>query len=946
MTRPFVLASLALALACSSSPKQAATPPVTDAPAAADEEVKGTPIPLDPAVRTGKLDNGLTYFIRKHEQPKERAMLWLAVDAGSVLEDDDQRGLAHFVEHMAFNGTERFAKNTLIDFIEKAGMDFGADLNAYTSFDETVYMLTVPTDDGKLVSLGLDVLEDWAGALSFDPAEVDKERGVVVEEWRLGRGAGQRAFDKQWPIFLEGSKYADRKPIGEKEILEKAPPATLRRFYDDWYRPDLMAVIVVGDVDPDAMLKEIEKRFGDLEKPAKTRQREAIEIPLEERTRAAIVTDDETSFGQVSLAIKGPLTPVRTEEEFRAELVEDLFHEMLRARLGELRRKPDAPFVFAFTSTSAMGRSVDIFRLFAGAKPGQADKALDVLTTEVERVHRHGFVPTELERAQADLVRQLERAVTEEAKAESRQFAFQIVRHFLEDEALPSRAKSLELANKFLPGITLEEVNALAGKWTARKDRVVMASGASRDKMPTEKEMLAIVEAAGKRDIDPYVDTVGSGTLMASKPEPGSIAKTEHIEEIGVTVWTLGNGVRVVVKPTDFKNDEVRLYAWSPGGTSLAPTAKYRTAASASAIVGQAGLGEHDATAIEKMMAGKVAWVNPFIDELEEGLRGNASPQDLETMMQMVHLRFTAPRKDQEAFEAWKGQQEAFVKNRDLDPMSTFFEKLTAFSNNDHPRRKFVTMEELGKVNLPGAFEFYQDRFADAGDFTFVFVGNVDVARLEELSKLYLATLPSKSRKENWKDPKITYPRGNKTFELSKGQDPKSFVYVTYHGNAKWSPEAEDDLDMLAEVLDIRLREVLREEMSGVYGAFSNGNIERRPKQRYTYSIGFGCAPENVDKLKRAVYEEINKIKQSGIGPEYIEKLKEQRRRKLETDRRRNEFWERQLAKHFRYGTDPKAILEIEEKQIERVNSDTVKKAARRYLQNQRIEGVLVPETK
>jgi zinc protease len=942
MRRPIAICSLALLLACSAAPKQA-TPPTGDTQAPVAEEVAGTPIPLDPAVRTGKLDNGLTYFIRKHEQPKQRAQLWLAVDAGSVLEDDDQRGLAHFVEHMAFNGTERFAKNTLIDFIEKAGMDFGADLNAYTSFDETVYMLTVPTDDGKLVTLGLDVLEDWAGALSFDAGEVDKERGVVIEEWRLGRGAGQRTFDKQWPIFLEGSKYADRKPIGEKDILEKAPVDTLKRFYKDWYRPDLMAVIVVGDVDPDAMQKEIEKRFGDLKNPDKARQRGNIEVPFQERTRAAIVTDDEQSFGQVSLAIKGPLTPVRTEEEYRTELLEELFHGMLRSRLGELRRKPDAPFVFAFTSTSSMGRAVDVFRMFAGAKPGEADKALELLTTEVERVRRHGFVDTEFQRAQADLMRQLERAVTEEAKAESRNYAFQITRHFLDDEALPSRSKKLELAKKFLPGVTLKEVNALAGQWTERKDRVVSASGASRDKMPSEKELLAIVDAASKRDIDPYVDTVGSGTLMASKPEPGTIAKEEQIDPIGVSVWTLGNGVRVVVKPTDFKNDEVRMYAWSPGGTSLVPTAKYRTAASAAAIVGQSGMGEHDQTAIEKMMAGKVAWVSPFIDELEEGLRGNASPQDLETMMQMVHLRFTAPRKDAEAFASWRGQQEAFVKNRDLDPMSTFFEKLTAFSNNDHPRRKFVTMAELGKVNHDAAFDFYGDRFADASDFTFVFVGNVDPAKLQELAKVYLATLPTKGRKENWKDPKINHPRGSKTFELKKGQDPKSFVYVTYHGTAKWTPEAEDDLDMLSEVLDIRLREVLREEMSGVYGAFSNGNIERRPKQRYTYSIGFGCAPENVDKLKRAVYEEINRIKQAGVGDEYIEKLKEQRRRKLETDKRKNEFWERQLAKHFRYGTDPKAILEAEEKQIERVNSDTIKQAAKRYLQNQRIEGVLVP---
>ena len=825
-------------------------------------------------------------------------------------------------------------------------MDFGADLNAYTSFDETVYMLTVPTDDKKFVKLGLDILEDWSGALTFDPTEVDKERGVVIEEWRLGRGAGQRTFDKQWPIFLAGSKYAKRKPIGDKKILETAPPKTLRRFYKDWYRPNNMAVIVVGDIDPAKIEAQIKKRFGDLKNPKNPRPREIVDVPLKNKTRAAIVQDDEQSFAQVSLAIKGPYKPVVTEEQFRDDLVEDLFHGMLRARLSEIQRKPDSPFVFAFTFTNSMGKAVDIFRLWAGAKPGKADKVLEVLTTEVERVRRHGFLKSEFARQKKEFIRELERAVKEEDKAESRGYAFRLVRHFLGDEALPSKSKRLELVKKFLPGITLDEVNATAGIWTSRKDRVVMAAGASRDAMPTKKELLAIVDTVSKRKVAPYTETATAESLIAKAPTAGTVTNVEKHDAIGVTVWTLSNGAKVVVKPTDFKNDEVRMYAFSPGGTSLVPTKHYRTAASASGILAQSGLGEFDATQLEKMMAGKVVRVTPWINELEEGLRGTGSPEDLETMMQMIHLRFTAPRKDGEAFKAWKGRMEAFVKNRDLNPTAYFFEKLTAFRHKNHPRRKFLTVEALEQVDHARAFKFYKDRFADAGDFTFVFVGNVEKSQLKKLAKTYLASLPTTGRKENWKDVGIKRPSGVKVLKLEKGQDPKAFVYTTYHGKTKWTPQAEDDMEMLAEVLEIRLREVLREEMSGVYGAFSRGEIDRRPKHYYEYSIGFGCAPENVDKLKRAVAEQIAKIKQEGVSQDYIDKVKELRRRKLQTDKRKNRFWVRQLTKHFRHGTDPNKIIAIEKKAIERVSSKNVQNAARKFLKSNRVEGVLLPEAK
>jgi zinc protease len=917
------------------------TTPTPDATADVDDSPA---LPMDPAIRTGKLANGMTYYIRKHGKPEKRVYLWMAVDAGSVLEDDDQKGLAHFVEHMAFNGTKRFEKNALIDFLEKSGVDFGADLNAYTSFDETVYQLKVPTDDPALVAKGLDILEDWSNALTFDAKEVDKERGVVVEEWRLGRGAGQRIFDKQWPIYLEGSKYADRKPIGEKDILEKAPVDTLKRFYSDWYRPDLMAIVVVGDIDPAAMQKEIEARFGKLKNPAKPRPRPEIPVPMLDKTRAAVITDAEASSTSVSVVIKGPAHSIKTENDYRRDLVESMFHGMLRARLDEIRQQPDSPFTFAFSSTGSMRRAVELFDLSAGVKGGRVEDALKTLLVEVERVKQHGFLASELDRERARSLRRYERNVADQETVDGRAYAFGTVRRHLDREAMPSRELELELAKKFLPGITLEEVNALAGAWTKRTDRVVLASGPARDKMPSDKELLAVASSVAGTKVAAYEDKGAGSDLMATKPTPGKITKTETLSEIGVTVWTLSNGAKVVVKPTDFKKDEVLFEGFSPGGHSKVEQKRYDSAANASAIVGRSGIGSHDAVTLRNLLAGKVANVSAFVGELEEGVRGNGSPQDLELMLQLIHLQMTAPRKDPDAFTSWKTSTAEFVKNRDLNPQQVFFEKFNAFRWNNHPRRQPMTVETLERVDHDAALTIYKDRFADAGDFTFVFTGNLDLAKFQPLVETYLASLPTTGRKEKWKDVGAKAPSGDKRIEVAKGVDPKSFVMMTFHGNSKYNPDAEDDIEILADVMDIRLREVLREDMSGVYGAFSNGSLVRRPRQTYAYTIGFGCAPENAQKLQDAVASIIASIKRDGVSEDYLEKVREKRRRQLETSMRENRFWMGQLTEHYRYGTDPKKILEIE-KSLERVTSDNVKKTAKKFLNaGSRVTGVLMPE--
>ena len=936
---PF-LVSLAL-VAC--NPKPAADGTVTPGTATTATAPDDSPaLALDSAVRTGTLPNGLTYFIRKHEKPEKRVMLWLAVNAGSVLEDDDQRGLAHFVEHMAFNGTARFEKNTMTDFFERSGMEFGADVNAYTSFDETVYQLQVPTDDLALMKTGWDVLEDWATSVKFSSEEFEKERGVVVEEWRLGRGAGQRIFDKQFPVVLAGSKYAARKPIGDKTILETAPVERIKAFYKDWYRPNNMAVIVVGDIDLDKTEAEITARFGKLDNPESPRERVAVAVPLLDETRVSVQSDKEMTLTQVSVSIKGPRVGFATENDYRASLVDSLFHGMLRARLGELSQEPTSPFAFAVSYTASMGRAVDVFSLLAGAKPGQAKAAMNALLVEAERIAQHGFVESELKRIKAEHLRDLERALAEADTTDVRSYTSGLVNHFLEGEVMLSAADDLALAKRYLEGVTIEDVNTLGKTWMGRKDRVLSAAGPTTEKMPSDKELLALAAGVASQDITPWEDDDTGATLMAATPKPGTIVNKETIKEIGVSVWTLSNGARVVIKPTDFKNDEVQFSAFSPGGHSLAAAEIFDTAQYADGIVSQSGVGEHDEVALGKLLTGKVVRLRPWIDELEEGMQGSASPRDLDALLQLTHLYFTAPRKDTSAFTAWKGQMNAFVKNRDLNPQAVFFDEFGKAASGNHPRRQPPTSKEIAAVDLDAAHTFYKDRFADAGDFTFMFVGNVDEAKLETLAATYLASLPTSGRKEKWRDVKVKPPKGIKKVRVNKGQDPKSFVMLSFHGKSKWSNDIEDDLDMLASALSIRLREILREDMGGVYGVFSNGGIERRPATRYQYVVGFGCSPDNVEKLSGAVFDLVKKVKKEGIDAKTVDKLKQQRKRALETEMKENRFWMQELSEHFRYGTDPRGILELGGR-VERVSSERIRRAARAYVGSQYIDAVLMP---
>ncbi|MCM2316321.1 MAG: insulinase family protein, partial [Thermoanaerobaculia bacterium] len=817
VTASLVALLLALGFAgCASTVPAAAPapPPVVSLSALPLDAVAG----VDSRICTGRLENGLTYYVLPHRKPEKRAQLWLAVNAGSTLEDDDQQGLAHFVEHMAFNGTEKYPKQEIVDYIELIGMDFGADLNAYTSFDETVYTLAVPTDDPKLVTTGLDILHEWAHGITFDAAEIDKERGVVLEEWRLGQGAGERIFNKQSPVIFHQSRYAQRLPIGKPEILRTAQRDALTRFYRDWYRPDLMAIIAVGDFDPDTMERQIRELFGELRGPAAPRPREEFGIPPHAGTLYSAVTDPEMPTTMVSIDTRMPHRRETTIGDYRRIVAERIFHGMMGARFDEIRQRPDAPILGAWSYTGGITRTVDNFGRGAQAKEGKSKEALALLLEETARVVQHGFTDGELDRAKKRALRSMQNAVVERDKTESAAFAEEIVRNFLEGEQMPGIEAELALYERFLPEITLDEMNAMASAWGGESNRVVLMSGPEKTPLPPTESLASIVRAAEARSLEPWSDGAPLGPLVKNPPAPGPVVAARMDELLGLTEWTLSNGVKVVLKPTDFQNDEIVLSGFSPGGSSLASDAEWPNARFGSSIAAEGGVGDLDRVSLRKTLAGRLASGNAWIGELEEGVSGRSSKDDLETMLQLVWLSVTSPRRDETAFAAWKARAIEQVRNTRLDPESSFWEDMAAALADNHPRRKPVTPEDLERVDLDASLAFFRARFADMGDFTFVIAGNIDLEAAKPLVERWIGGLPSSGRKETWRDIGVRRPAGVKSVEVRKGSEPKSSFYMSFHGPAPWSRENAIDAQLLSDVMNIRLREVLREDMGGVYG--------------------------------------------------------------------------------------------------------------------------------
>jgi zinc protease len=903
-------------------------------------------LPLDPQVRAGRLDNGIRYLIRRNTRPEQRAELMLTVNVGSVLEDDDQRGLAHFVEHMAFNGTRNFEKQELVSYLESIGMRFGADLNAYTGFDETVYMLTVPTDTGTALQTGIQILEEWAHNVSFDPAEIDKERGVVVEEWRLGQGAGARMRDQVFPVLFQNSRYAERLPIGTRESLETFTHDRLIRYYRDWYRPELMSVIAVGDFDPAAVEAMIRERFSTLTAPAEARPRTVYPVPDHDQPMVVIATDPEATSTSVDVYFKQPVGEKGTYGAYRRSIIENLYNGMLNARFSEIARRADPPFIGAGSSVGGLVRTRASYSLGAGVPEGGVITGLDAILTEGLRVARHGFTDTELEREKRDLLRFYETAYAERDKTESSTYANEYVRHVLEDESVPGIALEFDLVKRYMPDITLEQVNALASTWMSEQNRVVVVQTPRKEgvALPTGQEILGVFATVAQKEITPWVDIVADDELVASPPPPATVVSERSIDAIGVTEWTLSNGARVLLKPTDFKDDEILFRAWSPGGLSLVSDAEYISASVASTLVGTSGLGEHDATTLQKALAGKAVRVQPAMDDLSEGLAGAASPADLETMLQLVYLHFTATRQDSVAVASLLTRLRAFLQNSAAAPEAAFSDTLSVTLAQYHPRARPVSVASIDEIDPDRAFEIYRDRISDASDFTFTFVGSFQPDSIRPLILQWIGGLPATNRTESWRDNGIRPPAGRVEKIVRKGVEPKSQTAIVFNGPFEYSRANAHVLRSLIEVLDMRLRDQLREELGGTYGVNIGQSATRDPYPHYGISIVFGSAPERADSLSTVVFAEIEKLRTAGVDAETLQKVKEAQRRSFETDARQNNWWVAHITAAVRLGMEPDGMANLPAL-IDGLTSDQIAEAARLYLTpEQYVKVVLLPE--
>jgi zinc protease len=893
-------------------------------------------LPFDESVRTGTLPNGMRYYIRKNAKPENRVELRLALNAGSMQEEDSQQGLAHFVEHMCFNGTKNFEKNALVNFLELTGVRFGADLNAYTSFDETVYMLQLPTDKEGLVDKGLLVMQDWAGAVTFDNEEIDKERGVILSEWRTRLGADERMRQVYWPKIFYNTRYANRLPIGTTEVITKAPYERLTTFYKDWYRPNLMALVVVGDIDVDDIEKKVKASFVELKNPENPKEKIIYEVPGHKETFVGVATDPEATRVSLQVIYKHDPIKVRTLDDYRNSLMHNIYNRMMGERYDEIAQKSDAPFSYAGSGYGNIVRSKDGYFIQAGPKENSIEQSIRAVMIEQTRVKKHGFTDSEFERAKIAILRTYEQSFKEADKQTSARISMECVSHFLNEEPMMGIEKELQLAKELIPTIKLAEINQLADKWITKENRAVVLTAPAKEglNIPTEEYIRQILDEVEKMEVEPYKDKFLDMPLMAQEPKAGSVIATKSIPDNGmnVTEFTLSNGVKVVLKPTDFQNDQILLSAFSRGGHSIYDDKDFLSAANADEIVARGGVGEFDKIALDKKLTGKTVKLTPLITELWEGFDGSSSTEDFETMLQLVNLYATKPRKDKDAFDAFINEMKEQMRNALSSPQGYFSNEFQKVISDNHPRRKAIFSEaEIESISLDRAFEVYNERFADFSDFTFVMVGNVDAEKAKPLIEKYLGSLPTKNRKEDWKDVGVYAPKKGQTVSLLKGLAPQSNVIIAFPKDEEWSRDKALHVDAMVGVLSIMVRENLREDKGGVYSPFVGGGLSRDPRGSSQVIVFFQCAPEDVEKLVEAVKDEIKVLQTKGPSDDNVSKVKETRRRTYETNVKRNNFWVQVLTDSYLHNESPLKVFETE-KRIDAVKAADIQSAAKSFI--------------
>lgn len=858
-----------------------------------------SPLPVDSDVRIGKLENGLTYYIRHNGLPEKQADFYIAQKVGSILEEDDQRGLAHFLEHMCFNGTTHFPGNTLREYLETIGVKFGANLNAYTSIDETVYNITnVPVTRDGVIDSCLLILHDWADDLTLSPEEIDKERGVIHEEWRTSMGAMMRMYEQVFPVIYQNNRYGHRLPIGTMEVVDHFPYQALRDYYEKWYRPDLQGIIVVGDINVDSVEQKIKRLFSPIRMPENPAEREYFPVADNAEPIITVAKDREQEVPVVYLFHKHDVIPDEQKnsvEYLAANYMTWAIEEMLNSRISELMQQANPPFIQSFVSDEnfLLSKTKGAFTGIAVTKEDGILTGTEAMMREIERVRRFGFTASEYARAKADYLRGLEVSYNERDKQRTPSYVNEYLANFLNGEPIPGAENYYGIMSQVVPSIPIEAINEWM-KQLIREDNVVLSVFCPEKEgmtYPTETELKGIIEKVRTEQLEAYVDKVSNEPLLQEKPRAGKVLKTEK-GAFGTTVLTLSNGVRVIVKHTDFKADELLMSAFSPGGNSLFDNKDVLQFSLMNDIVSLGGVGNFSQTDLDKVLAGKVASANTTVNTYSEGASGSCSPQDLETMLQLTYLRFTAPRTDADAFASFISRLKAALANQEANPMSAFSDSVQATFYNKNPRIFSLKADMTDKVDYAKVMELYKDRFEDAGDFTFLLVGNIDMAVATPLIEQYLGGLPSTGRKESFGETGISFRTGrHKNNFTRKLETPKSTIAITNSGNCPYTLKNKVLMSMTEQLFDILYTQTIREEEGGTYGVRCGGIMSKYPEEKAVFQIYFDTDPARREEMTGLIKKGLDDFIANGPEADDLNKVKEYMLKTYQQNQKENGYW-------------------------------------------------------
>ena len=909
------------------------------------------PCPLDPNVRTGKLDNGLTYFIRHNEKPAQRANFYIAQKVGSILEEEDQRGLAHFLEHMAFNGTKNYPGKALLNYMEHNGVKFGENVNAWTSIEQTVYMLTnVPTTNPNLLDSCLLILHDWSSFISLESDEIDKERGVILEEMRQGMSAQSRMYETLLPDIYPDSPYGHRMPIGTEEVVSGFDHEALRAYYHKWYRPDLQGIIIIGDVDPEQVENRIKAIFADIPYPENAAERTRFQVADNKEPLVGIATDVEETNYTLGIFYKQDITPFEQRDDVQywiTTYVNDIISSMYNNRLEELGQKANPPFIYGggYYGTFYVSDTKDAWTTMAYAKDANSiEEAMNAIVAENNRMKQFGFTNSEYERAKADYLKSLERQFDERNKQENARYLYPILNHFLSNEPMMGIENEYPLLSQIIPNLPLEAINMYAQQFITDTNIVITLTGPKKDgeTLPSKEELLNMFNRANSVKVEAYSETVSNEPLIAKLPKSGSIKSRKVNDTYGTTELTLSNGMKVIYKPTTFKDDEILMSAYSFGGYSAMDMSDPYTLQEINSLVTLGGVGNFSAIDLPKVLAGKQAHVNPNISNFTEGMSGSCSAKDLETMMQLTYLYFTAPRSDEEAFQSYLTRTKSLLANVESDPTTTFRDTLTSIMYNKHPLTTRMKAADYDKVDYAKALKLYQNRFNDPNNFVFTFVGNIDPNTFEPLVEQYLGALKKHKNNETWKDNGLKISDKETICHYNRAMEsPKVTCYMMYNGKMEYTLENQMKMTVLSDIMDIVYTEKIREDEGGTYGVGVNGNLSLRPEESYLFLIGFDTNKEMYEKLIGIAKAELQTISKEGPRPQDLKKVKEFLIKKHAEDLENNRYWMNVIQTQQRDGIN---MMQDYESIVNGITGDQIAMFARKIINGHFKEVVQIPE--